>query len=323
MLCSLTRAQSKVGTTAANFLKIPVGPRASAMGSAFTAVASDPSAAFWNPGGLARLTGNELIASNTKWLVETNQYWFGLAFKVEDNNCIAISVNQLDYGEEDITTPEEPDGTGQKWEARDIAIGLSYSQNLTDRFSIGGTVKYIQQKIWNETATAYALDIGMLFTTQLNGLRIGMNIANFGTEMQMDGKDLLQPVDIDPTRTGNNETLVATLKTKTWTLPLTFTVGLGMEAYENGPWKWTVSTDAVYPNSQTSYLNAGTEITWNKLISLRAGYFSLFKEAAEEGLTAGLGLQYDLGQFIIKADYSYSDFGIFDDISRYSISVGF
>jgi hypothetical protein len=322
-LVNIAVAQSKVGTTAANFLKIPQGARATAMGGAFTAVANDASAAFWNPGGLSRITGNEFIASDAKWIVGTNTYWFGLAIKAGDNGCAALSVNELDYGNEEITTATEPDGTGQTWSARDVAIGLSYAQNLTDRFSIGGTAKYIHQSIWNESASAFALDVGLLFTTQLDNMRIGMNIANFGTELKMDGKDAYLAADVDPTHTGNNETIVSELQTDSWTLPLTFTIGLGYDPLDNDKFKWSVAVDAVYPNSQTSYLNMGTEITWNKMISLRAGYFSLFKEAAEEGLTAGVGVQYDLGEFLIKADYSYSEFGILGEISRYTISVGF
>src|SRR5690606_28394911 len=183
---SLVYSQSKVGTTAANFLTIPVGPRATSMGSAFTAIANDATSAFWNPSGLSRMTRSEFTASTAEWLVGTRLNWIGLAYKLDENNSIGISVNQLDYGEEDITTPEQPTGTGEKWSASDIAVGLSYSRNLTDRFSIGGTVKYISQQIWNESASAFALDIGLLFHTELEGLRLGMNISNFGTEMQLE-----------------------------------------------------------------------------------------------------------------------------------------
>ena len=96
--------QTKVGTTAANFLTIPVGARASGMGGAFSAVANDATSSFWNPSGLSRLTRNEFSANTAQWLVGTRINWVGLAFKFDEDNAIGISVNQLDYGEEQITT---------------------------------------------------------------------------------------------------------------------------------------------------------------------------------------------------------------------------
>ena len=315
-------AQSKVGTTAANFLSIPVGARASGMGAAFVAVANDVSAAYWNPGGLARLPKSEFSATYSEWLVGTKLNWFGLSVKLDENNTFALSVNQLDYGEEDITTADQPNGTGQRWKASDIAFALSYSRNLTDRFSIGGTVKYIHQGIWNETANAFAVDIGLLFQTQLPGLRIGMNIANFGTEMKLEGKDLLQTVDIDPAHTGNNKKISANFDTDTWPLPLLYTVGLGMDFINTEDWVFTVATDAVYPNNQSSYLNVGSEVIYNKMLSARIGFNSLFKDSRQEGLTAGFGVQYDFGSFFAKMDYSYTDFGVFDKLSKISLSIG-
>ena len=99
--------QTKVGTTVANFLTIPVGPRASGMGGAFTAVANDATSAFWNPAGLSRMPRNEFTASTAEWLVSSRTNWVGLGFKLDDDNAIGISVNQLDYGQEEITTVEQ------------------------------------------------------------------------------------------------------------------------------------------------------------------------------------------------------------------------
>lgn len=332
LCCGVTMlAQSKVGTTAANFLTIPVGPRATGMGSSFTAIANDATTAYWNPGGLSRMTRSEFTVSYTEWLVDTKLNWFGVAFKLDDDNGVAISINQLDYGEEEITTPEEPNGTGARWGAQDLAISLSYARNLTDRFSIGGSIKYITQKIWNETASAFALDIGLLFYTQLEGLRIGMNISNFGTEMKLEGKDLLQATDIDQSNSGNNPNIASKLDTDTWPLPLVFAVGVGYDLIATDDWIITFATDAMIPNNYQSYTNFGTEIIWNNTISLRGGYKGynyLFSKSAkneanfEEGLTAGVGVQYDFGGFFAKVDFSYSDFGIFSEISRFSLSVG-
>jgi len=325
--------QAKMGTTAAAFLEIPVGPRATAMGSSFTAVANDVTAAFWNPGGLSRLNRNEFTASFTEWLVDTKINWFGVAVKLDDDNAFALSFNQLDYGEEDITTPEQPNGTGERWGAQDLAVAVSYARNLTDRFSIGGSVKYISQQIWNESASAFALDVGLLFHTQLEGLRIGMSISNFGTELKLDGKDLLLAADIDPNSSGNNGNISSQLETDSWPLPLIFSVGVSYDITRSEEWIITTATDAVIANNQTTYANIGAEIIWNNIISLRGGYKGLnfaFQDKNylsdgdifEETFSIGAGVQYDFGGFFAKVDYSYSDFGIFSEISRFSLSVG-
>lgn len=315
--------QSKVGTTSANFLTIPVGPRATGMGGAFVAVANDVTTAFWNPGGLSRLDGNDFTVAHTGWLVGTDLNWLGIAVQLDGDNALAFSINQLDYGTEEITTPDQPTGTGQDWDAQDLAFGVSYARNLTDRFSIGGTAKYISQRIWNESASAFAFDVGLLFRTQYHDLKIGMNIANFGTEMKLNGKDLLQPVDIDPAHAGNNDNIVSSLETKSWTLPLVFTVGVGIDVLSEQSLQWTIAADAVYPNNQTSHVNLGTEATWEDLISIRAGYNSFFKETPEEGLSGGIGLRYSFGALVTRVDYSYMSFGIFNAVSRYSLSITF
>ncbi len=322
--------QSKVGTTAANFLTIPVGPRATAMGGAFSAVANDATSSFWNPSGLSRMNRSEFTVTTAEWLVSTRLNWIGLAFKFDDDNAVGVSINQLDYGEEEITTPDQPNGTGQKWSANDLAVSLSYSRNLTDRFSIGGSVKYITQKIYNESASAFALDIGLLFYTELEGLKLGANISNFGTEMKLDGKDLKRPIDIDPSNSGNNPNIAGSLDTDGWPLPLVFTVGLAYDLKLIEQWNFTLTSDAVIPNNQSTHLNAGVEVGWNNMLFLRGGYYGLLKDRndklfssqSSDGLTAGVGIQYDFGDFFIKFDYSYSNLGIFDEVSRFSLSIG-
>ncbi len=173
-------AQNKVGTTAAPFLGISIGPRAQAMGSAYVADAQDVTAAYWNPGALAQLPSGELMISRTNWLLGTNFNWLGFSMGLGSGTAVAISLTQLDYGSEQITTLEEQEGTGRFWDAQDLAFGLSVSQALTNRFSIGGTFKYITQHIWNESSSAIALDVGLLFKTNFDGMRLGINVSNYG-----------------------------------------------------------------------------------------------------------------------------------------------
>ncbi len=323
LISELILGQSKVGTTAAPFLGIAVGPRAIGMGGAFTAFAGDVSTLYWNPAGASRIGMSEVMISHTKWIFGTSFDWIGVSVAIDRNNSIGLSITRLDYGEEEVTTIDYPEGTGERWEANDIAIGLSYARNLTDRFSVGGTVKFIQQKLWNERATGFALDIGVLFITEFRGLKLGASISNFGTEMQLDGKDLFVIYDPDPTITGNNSAISAKLKTDSWPLPLLFRVGASIDLFKNETNYLTISIDALHPNDNTESLNTGFEYGFKDIVYLRAGYKSLFQKDSQERFTAGIGLRYKLGNLGFKFDYAYQDFGILRNIQSFSLSIQF
>jgi len=317
-------SQSKVGTTALPFLGISVGPRATAMGSAFAGVASDATSLYYNPGGIAQLGQSQFMIAHTNWLAGTNLNWLGFVFKMDPNNTIGISFTQLDYGEEEVTTVLQPEGTGELWGASDIAASVTYARNLTDRFSIGGNIKYVQQKILNETANAFAVDIGLLFITQFNDMKLGMSISNFGTDMKLAGKDLLQRVDLDPESLGNNETIVSNLKTDSWTLPLFFRVGLAMDVIKSNFSQLTLAIDALRPSDNTEILNVGGEFAFNKMLFLRGGYKSLFRKDSEEGLTVGGGLNFSYGSNVsLGFDYCFMDFGLFESIHMFALKISF
>ncbi len=317
-------AQSKVGTTAASFLGISVGPRATAMGGVFAAVADDATSLYYNPAGIARAGRSQLVFAYTSWLVDTDFNWIGFMFNLDGTNAIGLSLTQLDYGEEDVTTVLNPEGTGEQWSASDMAIALTYARNLTDRFSIGGNAKYIQEKLWNETASAFAFDVGLLYITELRDMRLGMSITNFGADLRMDGKDLLKRVDLDPNAIGHNENIVSRLKTDDWPLPLFFRVGLAMDVLRQENLRLTAAVDAVRPSDNSEVLNVGAEMELFRLLFLRGGYKSLFRDDSEEGLTMGIGLNFSTGPgFSWAFDYTFADFGLLEDINMFSLGVTF
>jgi len=321
---NISFSQSKVGTSAAPFLGISIGPKAIGMGSAFVALANDATALYWNPSGISRSMKSQFIASHTNWLVGTNFNWVGLTVNLDNINSIGISFTQLDYGEDDVTTVLNPEGTGERWDAMDMVIGLSYARNLTDRFSIGGTVKYISQQIWNETASAFALDIGLLYITEFNDLKIGMSISNFGTDMQMKGKDLIKRIDLDPESNGINKTIPSELKTDTWPLPLFFRVGISMDVVKFNDIVVTTAIDAFRPSDNNSSLNVGMEVSWNEMFFVRAGYKNLFLDKSEEGLNFGGGLKYNFMETsFVHFDYAFTSFGKFDNLHSFSLGVIF
>ncbi len=323
LVTSPLHGQTKVGTTSASFLGISVGPRATAMGGAFAAVSSDASALYYNPGGITRFGTSQVMIAHTRWLVDTDFNWIGIVLNLDGTNAIGISFTQLGYGEEEVTTVFEPEGTGDVWAATDMAFALTYARNLTDRFSIGGSVKYIQQTIWNESSNAFAMDVGLQYLTGFNDMKLGMSITNFGTEMQMEGKDLLQRVDLDPDAIGHNENIVGNLKTESWPLPLFFRVGVSMDVLNTATSRLTVAVDALRPTDNDESLNVGGEYGFREMVYLRGGYKSLFRDDSEEGLTAGVGIRLDQAGLGYGIDYTYADFGYFEEIHMVSLGISF
>ena len=316
-------AQAKIGTAAAQFLGIPVGARALSMGGAYVGTMSDVSTVYFNPGAFVQARRTEVVFSNTNWLVGTQFRWLGAMVNFDGTNAVAISVTQLDYGEDDITTELEPDGTGGRWSAQDLSAGISYARNLTDRFSIGGTVKYVSQRIWNESASTVAFDAGLLFVTGFHHMRLGMSIANFGGDLTMDGRDLLKRIDIDPANSGSNKTLMANLKTEAWPMPVFFRVGLGLDVVKTDSYSLTVAADALRPSDNVMVINSGAEVSLLNVVYLRAGYCALMQKESEEGMTLGGGLRYDAPSFIsLSVDYSFQKFGRFGDVNTLTVGLG-
>ena len=317
-------AQDKVGTTAANFLNIPIGGKASSMGGAYTAIADDATSLFWNPGAASRSGNSDVYTSITNYFVDAQHTWFGAQYMLTPSDAIGVSLNNLSYGDwEEVTTVEQPDGTGEYWQASDMALALSYSRNMTDRFSIGGSVKYIHQQIYNETASTVALDLGLLFITQFNGLQIGASIRNFGGSMEMRGRDLITQVDLDPTSQGNNENIVSYLKTEQWAIPLTYVIGASMPLIDKGWNKLVVAADVMRPTNDAQTLNLGADWTIADMISLRAGYQSMFKTEKENGLTLGVGVDLDISGMKIVFDYSFQHFGRLGMLNTTSLALTF
>ena len=315
---------SKVGTTAAPFLEIEVGPRALGMGGAFVAVANDATAIYWNPAGLARLPKIEATLIHTNWLVGTSFDFAGIVIPMGHMGSIAVSVTSLSTDEMVVRTVQKPEGTGEKFSYGDLSAGLSYAKNLTDRFSIGVNAKYISQRIWHMKAKGVAFDIGTLFRTQFNGMMIGMSISNFGTSMKLEGKDVFVNYDEAPQFGGSNDRIPAYKLTDKFPLPLLFRVGLAMDILNTNNSKLTIAIDAAHPNNNTEYVNLGMEYIFRSQVALRLGYKNLFTLDSEEGFTAGVGTKLKLaGGVALKIDYAYQELGRLENAQRFSLGFEF
>jgi hypothetical protein len=315
---------SKRGTTAANFLEIGVGARAIGMGGAFTALAADPSAMFWNVGGISKIGRTSLFFNHSEWIADTNFDFVAGIFPVNEIVTIGVSVTALNMADMEVTTVLEPEGTGQMFDAGDYSFGLAVALNLTERFSIGLTPKYIHQFIWDMEANGFAIDLGVHYITPFKGITIGFAMTNFGPKMQMDGQNNRVLYDYDPNSTGNNERVPAKLETSDWALPLNFRIGFLYHAIQTENHQAIIEVDAQHPNNNYESVNLGFEYILLRRYAIRAGYKSLFLSDSEESFTIGAGLNYPIfGNVMIHVDYAFADYGILNNVHKFSLGLDF
>ena len=320
---SQTRTVNKRGTTAADFLGIPVGARATALGGAITASVSDPIAIYWNPAGIAGIEDVSFTGEYANWLASIDFNFLAVTIPTRFG-VVGVSITSMRTPDMEVTTVAMQDGTGETFDASSYAAALTYARALTDRFAIGGSVKLIQERIWNSSSGGLAFDIGTQFETPFRGIRLGASISNFGTKLQIGGDDLLARVDVDPNNRGNNESNRALLKTDRFDLPLIMRIGLAGEVFQGGGNRLTLSIDALNPNNSEQYLNAGAEIgLLGDLIMFRAGYSELLLENSLRSFSLGGGLRYRFAPIHFGVDYAFEQHEYFNAVNRFTMTMRF
>lgn len=335
-------AQAKVGTAGVQFLKISPSCRAEGMGEAYVAVANDASAIYHNPGALARLTEPEATVSYIDYAAGLQYGFLGITHPMTKwNGAWAASVTYLTTGQMQETTPDQPDGTGRTFSAGDVAAGLSYSQKLTDKFSVGGTVKYINETLADKSANGWAADVGTYYATGWRSVRIAMLTSNFGPEMKFVDTPLQ--------------------------MPMSFTFGMAGYILNSHDHQWWTGSDSVgthaimlglswsHPNDNLEVYNIGLEYGYQNTAFLRFGkkinaikrygwdeYENLIlagKDAknrdpfAEYPLFSGNGDFFQNGATIgggvniekvgLTIDYAFTGITFLDNIHRFSLGYKF
>ena len=340
LFVSLSYGQYRFGTTAANFLEIGTSSRAVSMGEAFVALADDVNSAYWNPAGLAFVNGLEFGVSSQDWVVGITHSTFATAIDMGSYGTLSTWFTDFDYGSTEVTNVLNQNGTGEYFNANELAASISYGRNIVDWFAFGASIKMISSNIWHSTASAIALDLGVIVKTNFfskerdreNGMAIGMSISNYGSKMRYDGIDLINPIDILENENGNYENVIGQYRTESWELPLIFRLGSSIKPIKNEVQQLIVSFDVLHPNNNSESLNIGSEyshkIIGGHIFSLRSGIKGIGIEQPNESelfsgfdlpfstLTFGLGYEKALpGNKSVSVDYSYQSIGVLGDVS--------
>jgi hypothetical protein len=276
------RQFAKVGTIGGQVLKIGVGARAVAMGSAFVSVADDATAVYWNPAGIARIQKGVLSINHTQWLADISYtqaaYLFHTRFLP---GTIGINARSLYMDEQPIRTVLRSEGEGKSFDAGDLAFGLTYGRSLTDKFSTGIGVSYLQSSLATYSGSAVVFDFGTLYNTGYRSLRIGMSIQNIGSNMTFINDQVK--------------------------MPTVFRVGMSMNLYESGSQLVLMSGEFSHPPDNRERASWGMEYGFKEFFFVRSGYQFNYDL---EGFSAGLGFKLAAAlNSEARVDYAYTEMG--------------
>lgn len=322
---------TKIGTTAAPLLKIGIG-RATGMGEAFVAVADDASSAFWNPAGLSLLVSRQLIFNHIDWIADVNHDFITVALPLKIGT-VAFSATALTMGEmiytelDNVATTDVREDYGElnrTFSANQLVLGISYARLITDKLSFGATVKGINERIWDNSATGLGFDLGLHYNTGFRSLKLGMVMTNLGSEMAYAGRQL------DFADTLQNTDPPATYKTTPSPLPTIFRFGISYNLMETEKDYLLFAADLVHPADVSETANFGFEYCANKLLFIRAGYiFNMDSEYGDEigrktGICAGLGVAFKISDRVdLKLDVGYRMIEYLGGSPRMTLNVGF
>jgi len=234
-----------------------------------------------------------------------------------------MSLTSLRSGDIDVRTVDQPLGTGERYSVNDVALGLGYGLQVTDRVSAGFQIRYVQETIWHSSASTATFSVGTLYQVAGSGLRLGASLSNFGVRAAFSGRDLRILYDQDPNRYGDNGALPGERYTQSYPVPQMFRVGLGMPVQLRPDHRLYVEADAFHPSDNSESMSLGAEYTYRRRFALRAGYQDLFLEDAEGGLRAGAGVVTTLDPLTYHVDYAWAGHGRLGDAHRISLGINF
>jgi hypothetical protein len=286
------------GTTAANFLKIPVGARGTALGGALTAAAEGADAVFYNPAGLGLGSAPELSYAYNNYFSGISQQWLAFSLPAGEH-AWGLGLNYLSV--KPFASYDVSDNRTGEVSAYDVAAYLGYARQLRTGLPLfssarlGASVKYIRQELDSQSAAGYGAGAGLLLAGP-RGLRLGFGAENLAaSSLAFDGSGAR------PARS--------------------FKAGAAWEIM-GAPLSAMLSADVTFPEDGASYVSAGVENTLYGLLALRAGYSS-FGDISN-GLNFGLGLRLPRGAGReVRLDYSYGATYDLGAVHKFAVSCRF
>ncbi|MDO8803903.1 MAG: PorV/PorQ family protein [Elusimicrobiota bacterium] len=289
-------AAANEGASGAQFLRIGVGAKAAALGETGAAI-SGVQGIFYNPAGLAGVTGGEIFASHARWILDTN--YSNLAFAARAGGGVyGLAVSYLSNP---ATYKYDKFGTklSETYSASDMAVTLGYAHKVAGNTDFGLNAKYISSKLDTEAATALAADLGIRCAAVPGKFEFGIVMQNAGGKLNYIN-------EADP-------------------LPLNLKLGgqytVNLEKARDTKKDVTIFLDVNSMKDSGPYANLGVDLLSvydrNSYFSLRVGYRT--NAGKSSGVSAGLSL--DMKTYLV--DYAYAPMGDLGDTHRVSLTFKF
>ena len=177
------------GQYSTGWLKIGMGARAMALGDAYTAVADDVSAVYWNPAGLSTINYGQLMLQYSLWFADTGYHAFAFCHPLSKSgervkSSLGAGLVYLDYGSILRTTDlASTQNISPEYFSSNSFMGiLSYSRVVMKSLWFGATAKYFSDTIDNTSAGGMAADAGILFKPE-EILTLGAAVQNIGPSL--------------------------------------------------------------------------------------------------------------------------------------------
>ncbi|MFH1379776.1 MAG: PorV/PorQ family protein [bacterium] len=280
------------GTTTAQFLKLGVGARAIGMGEAYSSVANDPTAIYWNPAGLASISEHSVSMMHAVWFESMYYDYVAYARPVKHYGVVGLGVQYLSAGKID-----EIDNLGTSvgtFKPNDMAVSLSWAEDYNDLL-VGVNLKYIMMEII-DSASVLATDVGFMYPFLINDGKIGFSVQNIGGKVKFDEEQER--------------------------IPLNCRLGLNFHVMPG----WLIAADLNTPIDYNPYACFGTEYelnTWNDfMLTLRAGYNSHMLKS-ELGGISGVSSGIGFSLWDVTVDYAWVPFGDLGHTHRMSLGYKF
>lgn len=307
--------KQKLAQSGFQFLSVVSDAHASAMGEAMTSLQFGSSSLFFNPAGMSNMqTFVDVSASANKWIADINHYTLSVAINPYNGNygVIGFTIQSVDYGEfygtrVNKTSPFGYDDVGI-FKLSAIAIGIGYAKQLSDKFSVGGQIRWVHQDLGESIIPV--INVGLDTTEQKVTNKLSPLVFDFGTQYRTGFKSLVFGMSV---RNFSSEVKYAK---EGFQAPLVFTLGISMNLLDlinELPYNQSLylSIDASHHRDHPEQIKVGIDYKIFNAFSIRVGYMS---NNFESGITYGIGVS----KYGFTFDYSYTPFGVFDKVQRFT-----
>lgn len=271
-------ASADTGTTGFAFLKLGVGARAMGLGSAYVALADDPTAIYWNAAGLSSLTGTQVTAMHNEWIQDFRQEFAAVGSRLGPG-AFGVSFNGF-YSSEFERRDDVGNLTGH-FGFNDLALTGAYGIHVTKGLGAGVALRYVREMIDQEDATALLTDLGAQYRLKDSGVSFGAAVQNLGPSAKFISESFPMPR----------------------TLRLGAAVARDIPALSG---RGTITAEYRKARDDDGHFHLGGEYVYRQHLALRAGGMFGYDD---QHVTFGLGLVKDWFRFDYALAPLTSDLG--------------